>query len=153
MKNLMTVFLVLTMALPAMARQQFPKKAKPAYGSQCGLTDLYGDDSWRESGKGIDLRSASPSTIAQLPTIIKQQLIIAAHHQGEEQNLNTLGAVEFFREFSEGGDLSISHFRVNGELFTQVLFYPGGNPGGSIFRYGQLRIIADISDSDVVCVK
>jgi hypothetical protein len=60
--------------------------------------------------------------------------------------------VLYLREASEAGDLYISHFRVGRERFTQVKLYPGGNPGGVIFRMGTRTPVAAISDSDIDCL-
>lgn len=145
MKTLSFLFLVMSFALNAHA----------AYvpGSQCGLTDEAGDG-WVTT-KTIDLRDASEERINELPTLTKQQLIIAAKAlavKEEAQKIkSTIDAVEYLREASSGADLDVIHFSYKGGKFTQVLHYPGDNPYGMIFEQGTRHIVADNTDGSVNC--
>jgi hypothetical protein len=52
---------------------------------------------------------------------------------------------------SEGEELNYSVFRYKGEVFTQVVLYPGGNAFGVIFQGHKL--LAEQHDGDIICEK
>ena len=127
--------------------------AKP--GSQCGLTDSI-DDSWITTARR-SLTDASDRTISNLPTLTKQQLIIAANEESKRRGENekfqsAVEAVDYLRESSTSNDVTIIHMEVDGRrMVTLVEIYPGENPYGSIFAQGTRRVIAYEKDSSVEC--
>ena len=145
MKMFSFLFLAVTFAINAQA----------AYvpGSQCGLTDKAGDG-WVTT-KSFDLRQASEERISELPTLTKQQLIIAAKElagkPASSEIKSTVDAVNYLRNNSVGEDLVIVHFNYAGEKFTHILHYPGDNPYGVIFEQGTRHIVALNSDDSVSC--
>lgn len=152
----LTALTIIFTSANAEARKQLPKKQWKG-GSQCGLTDEYGSEEWKELGRGWSLGEANPDDISTLPTIIKQQLIITAK-RGVDADMGNMiktakDAILALREGSEAGDLEVSSFRYNGNDFTQVLTYGGGNPTGLIFVKDTLHAVGLISDSDVECLK
>ena len=147
MKKWLMVLISLS-SLSAMAAEKL--------GSKCGLTDFKEDGEWKLV-KSVDLGRARDSKIQELPTLTKQQLIIAAKElakrhakEGLEIN-NTLGAVGNLRGNSEGGDLSVDYYKVKNLKITEVVHYPGGNPYGVFFIQGTRRIQAYDEDSTVYC--
>jgi len=123
-------------------------------GSQCGLTDQK-DDSWKQT-KLISLSRADEEKVSNLDTKTKQQIIIAANYFGTDFGAtgkfkNTMDAVNFMRGNSEAGDMAVIYYRVNGERFTEVIHYPGGNPVGVIFATGSRTIIAENGDDSIIC--
>ncbi|MGZ3711618.1 MAG: hypothetical protein ACXVBE_07670 [Bdellovibrionota bacterium] len=157
MKTLtMTLVALALITTSAHAREQLPH-SKWKGGSQCGLTDDYGSDQWKEIGKSLNLGSTSKVDPSSLPTVMKQQLIITANRGVDTEHVDPVrsakDAVAVLQESSEAGDLYVSHFEYNGNEFTQVLLYAGGNPNGLIFEKGTVHAVGIISDSDVECVK
>ncbi len=125
-------------------------------GSKCGLTNFKEDGKWKLLNR-IDLGTAKDSKIQELPTLIKQQIIIAAKkiaNKREEEGLdikNTLDAVNNLRNNSEGEDLSIDYYKVKELKITEVVHYPGGNPVGVFFIQGTTHIQAYDEDSTIIC--
>jgi len=123
-------------------------------GSACGLTDNK-DDSWKRT-KSIGLSRADEEKVANMDTLTKQQVIIAANYfskqWGEPQKFkSTWDAVVYMRGNSEGGDMDVMYYNVNGGRFTEVLHYPGGNPVGVIFKTTSRRIHATNGDDTIEC--
>lgn len=123
-------------------------------GSKCGLTDSK-DDAWKET-KSISLTDASNSRINNLPTLVKQQLIIAAKEFadfGEGSNVikNTVDAVNYLRANSDANTLSVVYYNVKRLKVTEVLHYPGDNPNAAIFLTGTRTIIAYNGDDSITC--
>ena len=123
-------------------------------GSECGLTDSK-DESWVEL-KSVDLTRASNARINALPTLTKQQLIITAKTfndfgNGPSEINNTVDAVEYLRQNSDGLHLSVNNYRVNRRLVTEVLHYPGDNANAAIFKTGTRTIIAFNGDDSITC--
>jgi len=131
-----------------------PAFASEDLGHACGLTDAK-DASWKVN-KRIGLSRDVEEKVANLDTKTKQQIIIAANHFGpdfgaEGKFKSTLEAVEFMRGNSEGGDMDVMYYTVNGRRFTEVLHYPGGNPVGVLFKTGSRTIVAENGDDTIVC--
>ncbi len=122
----------------------------PKWGAECGLTDAK-DDSWKEL-KSYNLNSASEEELAKLPTLVKQQVIVAAKYfASDDPSVKIYGtndAVEFLRR-SDGP--YITHYLVGGKRFTEVLSFPGDNPVGLVFAYGSLHVVAKNGDNDIMC--
>lgn len=117
----------------------------------CGLPGLQ-DESWQVVGKRYLLDRASPKEVAALPTLVKQQLIIAAKasFQSEEKPIkNTAAAVGLLQK--DDGPYVINYL-VNGRIITQVETFPGDNRYGVIFEAGTLHIIAENGDDSIFCV-
>ena len=55
-------------------------------------------------------------------------------------------------EGSEGGDVYLKNFTYLGEKYTDVLSYPGGNPVGTIYKYGSSKPFATNGDGSISCV-
>lgn len=124
-------------------------------GSQCRLTDDNANHTWEEIPNDTfdsDLSHATRRQIEKLPTLVKQQLIIAVRIQAEEVVKSAYAAVQLLREASSDGDLYVYHLKINGRKYTVVKHYPGDNPYGVIFAYGTTRAVAVMSDSDVICL-
>jgi len=133
----------------------FGINASAAYipGSECGLTDMTSDD-W-EFSHTYELSNADANQINALPTLTKQQLIIAAKDTASRFSKvkinNTVEAVEFLRHNSDARSLSVENFAYRGERFTQVLHFPGDNPYGVIFERGTRHVVAYNSDDSISC--
>lgn len=154
---MMTLTAIAMIVTSAQAAERRLPKRQIQWGSQCGLTDEYGSDQWKEIGKGYNLSGrANEDETQNLPTVIKQQLIITANRGLDVEHTDPVRsskeAIAYLREASEGGDLYVSHFEYNGNEFTQVLLYAGGNPNGLIFAKGTTHAVGIISDSDVQCI-
>lgn len=145
MKHLSVLFLV--------ASFTFPTFASYTPGSKCGLTDATSED-WEQS-KSVDLSNANSTEINALPTLTKQQLIIAARYRAtrfsETEIRNTVQAVEYLRHNSDAHTLSVDHFAYRGERYTQVLHFPGDNPYGVIFKRETAHVVAYNSDDSISC--
>lgn len=133
----------------------FSSMAASKLGSKCGLTDSK-DDEWLGVGRSINLTSAKSAFINALPTLTKQQLIIAAKEYikggGEEADIqNTVDAVNYLRQYSDGHSLSVSNYQVINSRVTEVLHYPGDNPNGVIFRTGTRTVVAYNGDDTILC--
>lgn len=125
------------------------------YGSECGLTDLNGDESWVdiEERKTITLwEETTDEQIHALPLLAKQQLIIGANQLQDHRFGSTVEAVRSLMAASSGAEVHVSSFKVNGRKFTIVNHYPGDNPYGAIFKFGTRKLVAVTSDSDVICL-
>ena len=126
-------------------------------GSKCGLTDDK-NDSWART-KSLNISTWSDARISELPTLTKQQIIIAAKDLTEGPDglaadieiKNTIDAVKVLRQNSEGGDVYVMYYKVNRLDITEVLHYPGGNPVGIIFKTGSKRIHAENGDDTIIC--
>jgi hypothetical protein len=121
-------------------------------GSQCGLVDsTEGEDFVVTASRSLD--NASYAAINKLPTLTKQQLIIAAKDvakgdiEAPEIN-NTFTAVRYLRSFR---GLTIVHANAGGTMVTEMRSYPGDNAYGPIFLQGTKRIVAFENDGDIVC--
>lgn len=152
-----TVAVIGTLATSAQAASYVQSRSKkPArYGSKCGLVDFSGDNSIVDIGRGLRLNKAS-----QLSALGRAQVIATArNYNGDavaygEDSVALLGAqqaIDYLNGGSEGAESYLRDFHIRGEVFTQVIFYPGGNPVGAIFEKGSSEILAEIQDSDIVC--
>src|SRR5262249_49627934 len=135
--------------LPAFAASQ-------KLGSQCGLIDSYDEFGAIDATKTLSLGKFSEEEVAALPTLSKQQIIIAAKEANRfaDQDIaitNTSEAAKFLRDWSEGGEVYVKYMTFQGERYTQVVFYPGGNAAGMVFETGSRHAVATISDSDLIC--
>ena len=127
------------------------------FGSKCGLTNAK-DESWTRT-KSFNISSWSDARITGLPTLTKQQIIIAAKDltKGPDglvadiEIKTTIDAVNVLRGNSEGGDVYVMYYKVNRLDVTEVLHYPGGNPVGIIFKTGWKRIHAENGDDTITC--
>jgi hypothetical protein len=148
MKKSFLILAALTLSFSAQARDM-------RFGSECGLVDSSGDEALVDVGRPRSLGRATDAQIHALPTLVKQQLIIAARHLIDEhvavEFRDSVEAANCLREGSEAGDLSVYDFRVNGRRYTQVMTYPGGNPYGVIFLAETRTVVAFTQDSDIVC--
>lgn len=109
---------------------------------------------WQKLGaKGFDLQDYDDKKVARLPTLTKQQIIIAAKKMAAEEDVSTItnteSAVKYLLE--AGFELSVSHFTVNGKEFTEVKHWPGDNPYGIIFLKDTLHIVAANEDGSIAC--
>ncbi len=145
MKQLSVLFLMVSFAFSAFG-SYIP-------GSKCGLTDTTSDN-WEHS-RSVDLSRANEEQINALPTLTKQQLIIAAKYEAkkfsEGEIHNTVEAVEYLRHNSDAKTLTVEHFAYREQRFTQVLHFPGDNPYGVIFTQGTLHVVAYNSDDSIDC--
>ena len=84
------------------------------------------------------------------------QIIETANHmagQYEEIEITKLShAIRYLTDASEAGDVLYYVVRYQGEVFTIVLHYPGGNPVGLIFN-GGIEAQAKINDSSTDCLR
>lgn len=127
-------------------------------GSQCGLTDEKNDTTWTKT-KSLFVSEWKEEKVKQLDTLTKQQLIIAAKDltKGEDgfateiKIKTTWDAINALRENSEGEDVAVEYYSVNNLSMTQVVFYPGGNPVGVLFKTGTKKIYATNSDDHIEC--
>lgn len=126
--------------------------AETRYGSKCGLFD-YSGDFWEqaETIRTLSFNKKSDEEISSLPTLTKQQLIIAAKVLTEEKNIKGAAqAVRALRGYSSDG-VAVTYYRLKGKNYTEVIAYPGDNPYAVLFITGSRSIVAHIQDSDVVC--
>ena len=130
--------------------------AATQWGSECGLTDSK-DETWVSSGKVLDLAKASDARINALPSLTKQQIIItakdtAADFGSDPKNIkSTAKAVELLRDHSESRDLQVYDYIVKKVKYTEVTFWPGGNPYGHIFHIGTTHVVALNEDGSIKC--
>ncbi len=117
----------------------------------CGLPESSSDDRMVDLPGSIDLGRATKTDVEELDSLTRQQLVIAARTLGINAH-GTWQAVLEFRDASEAGDLYVGHFRVGRDRFTRISYYPGGNPGGVIFKKGTRTAIATIDDSTLSCL-
>ena len=126
-------------------------------GYQCGLTDSK-DDSWKRT-KSLNVSRWSEAQIDGLPTLTKQQIIIAAKDLTQGPNglsadieiRSTIDVVHVLRGNSEGGDVYVMYYDVRALSVTEVLHYPGGNPVGILFETGSKHIHAENGDDTITC--
>ncbi|MBC7690970.1 MAG: hypothetical protein H7222_04325 [Methylotenera sp.] len=107
-------------------------------------------------GPKYDLTGAKAEMIARLPAIARKQLILYARSDAGSppQPITTVtAAVQLLVDGSEGGEVDLENFSLEGRRFTRLLWYPGGNPYGVIFAYGTTRKLATLGDGDFSCVK
>lgn len=131
-----SLFILLAVSLSA--------QAKYIPGSECGLIDS-ADDFELQSEKTQNLTARSPLTNLQ-----KKQLIVAAN---SDNDLTGVEALHWLIEGSEAGEVYYKTGKFNGQSYEMVLSYPGGNPGATLFKKGQITPFAFIQDSDLVCLE
>jgi hypothetical protein len=122
-------------------------------GSYCGLVDSTTEEAGFIETAVRSLNQASRATIEKLPTLTKQQIIIAAKLMSEGDTdapeiKNTFDAVEYMRR-ADGP--AIIHAKAGDTKVTEIRSYPGDNPVGPIFLQGTKRIIAFDNDQDISC--
>ena len=123
-------------------------------GSQCGLLDSFEGEQLKAIGKGVQLDLSTPSDkVRKLPTLTKQQLIIAAKYFANENGesieiKNTQDAINFL---SGSDGINVDSFKVNKLRVTEVMYYPGENPYSVVFLLGTTHILAFGQDGTVVC--
>ena len=129
--------------------------------ARCDLPVETGDEQFEDVGKALDIRAMNKYQLESLPTIIKQQLIIAAHADDSDDNniklvftnANLLKAVAFLKEASEAEDLYVATVKFGRKQFSYVRYYPGGNEGGFIFTYNTTKLVAEVGDQWIGCLK
>ena len=135
----------------------FTVQSADRWGSQCGLTDGKDDVAWKSIGQDQQLTQATDQELKNLPTLTKQQLIIAAKEVAKEREdhflvvKNTVQSVKYLRENSEAEDVYVRNYKVKKLLVTEISYWPGGNPYGYIFLSGTTRLIAFNQDDSVAC--
>lgn len=132
-------------------------RANPECGLPATTTEEDGFQEIDES-KSLDISRLNKFQINSLPRLLKQQLIISAHHQDSNiklkfDNQNLQLAIDSLKEASEAGDLNVSTFYFTRRQFTYVMYYPGGNEGGFIFDKGSTQLLASVGDQDIDCWK
>ncbi len=148
----MKALLLMTLSLVTLHGQ-----AADRWGSKCGLTDGKDDVTWKSVGQDQALTHATDQELNSLPTLTKQQLIIAAKEAAKEREdnaavfKNTVQAVKYLRENSESEDVYVRNYKVKKLVVTEITFWPGGNPYGYIFLSGTTRLIAFNQDDSVAC--
>lgn len=152
---------VLASSLAAAAPRQLKQPAPRPQGSECGLIDfaddLFGDDATLID-KPLSLDRLSDAELRALPTLIKQQIVIAAMRlltesaeKFQDENDGVVTAVRLLAE--AGSEANYASYRAYGSAFSEVVFYPGDNRYGAIFQFGSRSILALIEDSSVVCAE
>lgn len=123
--------------------------------SKCGLPEFHEDT--LKPIKTLDLSRMKAVEISALPLLTRQQIIISARElvrQGfdiTDPVTDTLSAIRALKESSEGQDVFISDFSMNGIQVTFVEYFPGGNQYGIYFRHGTKTIIAFNGDGTITC--
>lgn len=67
----------------------------------------------------------------------------------ELRSEKTQVAINALRDESEGRELNYTVFRYKGQLYTEVVLYPGGNAYGLVFKGNKLFAIQ--GDGDFAC--
>jgi hypothetical protein len=122
-------------------------------GQYCGLSEEFNDEVWKEiNSRHIALYRLNDDQIDDLPTIVKQQVIITAKETNPEIK-STKEAIAYLKEGSEGDEVHYNVYRVKGKIYNEVKTYGGGNPTSTIFRDGELRVHAHNGDDSIMCAK
>jgi hypothetical protein len=127
-----------------------PASASVSYGGEaCGLVDDLSDEALHT------LQSRSVETVDDLTPLQKRFVVLTARHYVQyDQDMalpkNAKDAIKLLKEGSEGGDLSADVLKIHGQIYSLILFYPGGNPVGLIFS--GMDPIASVSDGDIGCL-
>lgn len=138
---------VLFVSVFALSLSASPRKL----GSECGLVDsTEGEDFVVTRTIGLD--HATATKVNNLPTLTKQQLIIAAKETAKgdvdaPEIYNTWQAVQYLNQRG----LTIVHAEAGERKVTEIRSYPGDNPYGPIFLQGTKKIVAFEQDGDIVC--
>jgi len=109
-----------------------------------------------EDGGVKHLRSFPIKLDTQLTRLQKQQVVITANRLMADSGYddivydNARFAIEALHEASEAGDITYFVFKLEGEIYSSVQIYPGGNPYGVIFQGTQA--VGERHDGDVVCL-
>jgi hypothetical protein len=143
--------LLLTLAtLGLLTSIHSPASASVSYGGEaCGLVDDLSDDALHT------LQSRNVETVDDLTPLQKRFVVLTArNYLGDSQDdisiENATDAVSYLQQVSEGGDLSADVLKIHGQIYSLILFYPGGNPVGLIFS--GMDPIASVSDGDIGCL-
>ena len=120
-------------------------------GSKCGLVDNTED---YKQVRTLNLDQPEREKIAVLPTLTKQQLIIAAKATAkdmhEEVEIKNSYDAALYLERGRG-DLSVITATAGKTKVTEIRAYPGDNAYGFLFVRGTNRIVGLNSDDDIVC--
>lgn len=125
--------------------------------SGCGLTKTK-NGSWIAT-KSLNLSMWSDSKINHLPSLTKEQIIIATKELvsfrdelTEDRGVKTaVDAIKTLSDLSESNDVVMVYYKVNNRSVTEIRYYPGGNPYGIIFETGSTEILADNEDDTISC--
>lgn len=106
--------------------------------------------------KGVKIvHSMEIKETSELTSLQAKQVWALANHWAQvadyDGGYNSLKhAIRVLRADSEmQDDLAWQVFKYKGEAYNRVVFYPGGNPVGLIFKNG--RLFAEQSDGDITC--
>jgi hypothetical protein len=152
MKSLLLTLLVLGTISATAKQARQPQEYIP--GSKCGLTD-----NWTELPESTTTYDLSRSTrrVKSMNKVVKQQLIASANALTEDKNTpqitDAAQAAKILREGSEGEELYVERTDFKGKKYSVISYYGGGNHTGYIFAWGSSKILAEISDDDIQCIK
>lgn len=119
-------------------------------GQYCGLTEDSSED-WKEvKERSLDFSKMNDAKIAALPSVTKQQLVLAAK-EIDSKVTTAVEAVALLKDSSESEDLYYNVFEYDGVTYNEVLIYPGGNASGLIFKDGSLSVHAFNGDGSIEC--
>lgn len=152
MKKIFLNLSIIISALAAAAASTTAVAAPKALAAKPACPEFPYDMTEEEGVK--QLRHADIYETTRLTPLQGHQMLATAKWYSQMWNEPTLtdaaSAVKFLKEGSEGADLYYKVFRYQGVVYTQVLFYPGGNPYGLIFK-GRHALAAQ-TDGDVGCL-
>jgi hypothetical protein len=127
-----------------------PKPEPVRTGEYCGLTQGF-DDSLEDLDTSVTVEAGAKFTKLQARQIIEAARIMAAPWDQEKPEPNLKASIDYLVEASEGGEVYLKEAVAENVKYTYLIFYPGGNPYGVIFKKGTLSDVAHIQDSDIVC--
>ena len=107
-----------------------------------------------ESGvRELSTKQITPSTrfssLQKLQIIESAKRILRDNRLPVPRGMRLQDAINELTLDSEGGDAYLNIFRFKGIVYTEIVYYPGGNPYGYVFKGS--RVVARRTDGDLLC--
>lgn len=111
--------------------------------------DLREEDGVRELSTKQITHSTRFSSLQKLQIIESAKRVLRYNRLTLPRRMSLERAIDELTLDSEGGDAYLNVFRYKGIVYTEIVYYPGGNPYGYVFKGA--KVVARRTDGDLLC--